>query len=61
MRKSWTLLALPAVIVIGTPPRPDPVASEVAELHDQIEAMKRHPSIVRSDPGAESPAEPFPR
>jgi len=61
MRKSWTLLALPAVIVIGSPPRPDPVAREAAELHDQIEAMKQHPSVIRNDPGAQGAAEPFRR
>jgi len=58
MRKSWTLLALPAVIVIGSPPRPDPVMRETTELHDQIEAMKQHPSVVRDDRGAEDAAEP---
>lgn len=62
MRKSWALLVLPVVIVTGTPARPDPVAMEIAEVHDQLEAMKRHPSLVGGDriglPGAQAVSDP---
>lgn len=46
MPKLLGLLVLPLLLIGSSGRQVDPIAAEIAELDAQVEAMKRHPSLL---------------